>query len=205
MQTLKIIWAVISIFLSIGLIFINSGATYNVVIPTPFYKRLFEFTVGFRKTFIAVIFAYTLAIVAVLASNFNVGAFAVIILIFTICSFFIQTENEFYVWIFNKSPEKFILMKIKDAIINSSILSAPLLFILGFFFREEILLLSGIWAFSFIVYSVIIVAKYSSYPEKIGIMQGVILVLTIQLPPLILLTLPYFYFKSLKNLKLLLQ
>jgi hypothetical protein len=46
-----------------------------------------------------------------------------------------------------------------------------------------------------------VLAKYSAYPDEIHLTIGVIIAFTILFPPLILVVIPYFYTKSINNLK----
>ena len=55
------------LILEIILAFIVFGNKLNYTIPTPFYKRPFEFVVGFRKTFWLVLIAYFIIYMALRA------------------------------------------------------------------------------------------------------------------------------------------
>ena len=56
----------------------NFSTNLNVTIPTPFSKKPFEFTVGFRKTFYVFPIAYFLTYISISIGNFNLGAFRII-------------------------------------------------------------------------------------------------------------------------------
>ncbi|MBK7030860.1 MAG: hypothetical protein IPH45_17355 [Bacteroidales bacterium] len=56
--------------------FTTHNSRWNFTIPTPFSKHPFEFAVGFRKTFLAWLFAYFLTIMAISVGNFNLGVFS---------------------------------------------------------------------------------------------------------------------------------
>ena len=94
---------------------LNLKTTYNVTIPTPFYKKPFEFTVGFRNTFFMFFIAYSLAIIAVIADNFNIGVFSLMLIILTVLCYYLKPENEYYVWSYSLTPVKFLIEKIKIA------------------------------------------------------------------------------------------
>ena len=52
---------------------------------------------------------------------------------------------------------------------------------------------------------VTMLAKYSVYPEKLNIRFGIVLALTVWLPLLLVLIIPYLYIQSTKKLKEILQ
>ncbi|MFK8103156.1 MAG: ABC transporter permease, partial [Saprospiraceae bacterium] len=65
------------LFLAASLLsLVNSNRQMSFVIPTPFYRYPFEFTVGFRQTFPLHLFAYFLCFMSVWVGNFNLGIFA---------------------------------------------------------------------------------------------------------------------------------
>ncbi len=64
-----IMLVVIAVLMSL----IHFKATYSMTIPTPFYRKPFEFTVGFRNTFFMFFIAYGLTSIAIVVDNFNLG------------------------------------------------------------------------------------------------------------------------------------
>jgi hypothetical protein len=46
-------------------------------------------------------------------------------------SFYLSTENEYFVWIYNVNPRTFLLNKIKTALLFSSALAIPILVLLS--------------------------------------------------------------------------
>jgi hypothetical protein len=59
----------------------------NLVIPTPFSKKPFEFIVGFRSGYLLFALAYFIAVMSVWANNFNLGAFSVMLMFLISLSF----------------------------------------------------------------------------------------------------------------------
>jgi hypothetical protein len=53
--------------------------------------------------------------------------------------------------------------------------------------------------------TVFMLAKYGSYPYEMSITDGLILSVSILFPPLLLITIPFFYHRSLKTLNPLLR
>jgi hypothetical protein len=198
---MNIIPALILLSISVGFVFIETGAVSGFVIPTPFGRKPFEFTVGFRVTLIMILLALFLVVMSVISGNFNLGI-ASLILIFLVCmSYFLNPENEFFVWIFNQSPGMFLLEKIKTAILYSSMISLPVLLILLVFYFDQMLIIAIFQVLGYIYLIAVILAKYSAYPHQISLPQLVILVFTIWLPPLLIAVIPFFFRQSVHRLK----
>jgi len=175
---------------------VNFRTTLNVTIPTPFYKKPFEFTVGFRNTFYLIIAAYALTGIAVSVGNFNLGIFAMLLLFVISMSYYGRPENEYYVWIHSHSARQFLLEKIKTALLYASGLALPIALVLGLVFPQNLnaILLCFLLGWSFLVF--IIVGKYAAYPDEMNIPQGVLLALCIGFPPLLIVLIPYLFRQS---------
>jgi hypothetical protein len=108
---------------------VNFRTTLNFTIWTPFSKRPFEFTTGFRNTFYLFFVAYVLTFIAISVNNFNLGVFAMLLLFATTLSYYTKPENEYYVWTYNSNPRQFLFSKIKTAILFSSSLALPIVLV----------------------------------------------------------------------------
>lgn len=193
--------AVILLCSSVGFAFILTGSISGFVIPTPFGKKPFEFTVGFRASYIMILLALFLVFMSVISGNFNLGI-ASLILVFLVCmSFFLNPENEFYVWIFNLSPGRFLCEKMKTAIFHSTLLSLPVLIVLLVFYSDKLLIILAFQGLAYIYLTTVVLAKYSAYPHQVSLPQLVILVFTIWLPPLLIAVIPFFFRQSVNRLK----
>jgi len=197
--------ALLLFVLTIILALVNFRTTLNFIIWTPFAKEPFEFTTGFRNTFYLIFTAYALAVVSVIVNNFNLGVFAFLLMFVTTISYYSKPENEYYVWTYNLNPRQFLFSKIKTALLFSTALALPIALIITIFFHHNIgmvllLLLIG-WAFQIFI----IVSKYSSYPDDMNIIQGVIFALSIWFPPMLIFIIPFLFQKSEKRLSNLLK
>jgi len=183
---------------------VNTRPRFSWVIPTPFAKNPFEFTVGFRNTFYLFALAYGLTVIAVAVDNFNLGAFALILTLFVPCSFYLKPENPYFVWLFNLSPARFLYCKMTTAWLYSLMLSFPVILVLSLFYVENagILLLCFLWGLTFL--TLFILVKYSSFPDEAGVLEGIILLLCLFLPPLLVMMIPYYFNQSVKRLQTLL-
>jgi len=112
---------------------VNTRTRFSLVIPTPFAKNPFEFTVGFRNTFYLFALTYGLTVIAVVVDNFNLGVFALILTLLVPCSFYMKPENPYFVWQFNLSPAWFLYCKMKTALAYSFRLSFPIMLVLSLF------------------------------------------------------------------------
>lgn len=170
--------------------------TLNFTIPTPFSKKPFEFTTGFRNTFYLILVAYALTFIAVFVGNFNLGIFAMLLVFAVILTYYAKPEKEFYVWIYNLNAKHFLFSKIKTALLFSSFIALPIALILGVFFHQniDVLLLFFLIGWAFLV--CMIVSKYAAYPDELNITQGILLALCIWFPPLLIVLIPYLFRKS---------
>ncbi len=198
-------FASLLIVLAFFLALLNFKTKLNYTIWTPFSKHPFEFTVGFRNTFYLIFIAYALTFVAVTVKNFNLGVFAMLLVFAITLSYYSKPENEYYVWSYNLNQRQFLLSKIQTAILFSSALVWPVVFILiiPFWQSIDVILIFLVIGYAFL--SAIIVAKYSAFPYEMNISQGVLLALCVWFPPLLFALIPYLFKKSENRLSNLLK
>ena len=198
---IEFISALLLIVGSFLLSFLNTNKRVTSTIPTPFFQKPFEFVVGFRKSLIGFLFAYFLAAMSLIYQNFNLGIFS-LVLIFILClSFYIEPENEFYVWVHKLKVNGFLFDKIITAIIFSTIISLPVTILLLIFFQANIKAVFGFQALGYCYLLTVILAKYSAYPKRMNLPQSILLALSLTMPPLLLALVPFFYVQSKNRLK----
>lgn len=201
------------LFLSVLLLFVlvtilallNFRTTLTFTIWTPFSKRPFEFTTGFRNTFYLFFAAYTLTAIAVSVSNFNLGVFAMLLVFATTLGYYTKPENEYYVWTYNLNPKEFLFSKIKTAIFFSTSLALPIAVAIAIFYPQNIVILSLFFFVGWAFLISVIVSKYSAYPDEMNITQGILLALCIWFPPILVILIPYLFKKSENRLSNLLK
>lgn len=174
-------------------------------LPTPFGRRPFEFSTGFRRSGWLIALAYFLACMAVQADNINLGLFALLLLSLLAIGFVGQPEPVFYLWIFSRSPAALLRYKLKWALLHYSLLSLPLLLLLAAAFPQQWLLLCGLLLLGCLAVAIMLVNKYAAYPHSLTPAQGVLLAFSVQLPVIAIVMLPYFYKKAIRQLKHYLQ
>ena len=65
---------------AILLVYFNVQSKVNYTLPTPFSKKPYEYTVGFRKTIFVFPLAYLLTCISVSVGNFNLGIFSIFLM-----------------------------------------------------------------------------------------------------------------------------
>ncbi len=179
--------------------------TLNFTIWTPFSKRPFEFTTGFRNTFYLFFAAYSLTAIAISVNNFNLGVFAMLLVFATTLSYYSKPENEYYVWTYNVNAKEFLYGKIKTAILFSTSLALPIAVAIAIFYTQNIGILSLFFLVGWAFLISVIVSKYSAYPDEMNITQGILLALCIWFPPILIVLIPYLFKKSESRLNSLLK
>lgn len=193
---------IIPLFILSGLIsLIQFTSIFNRTIPSPFGRKPYEFSIGFRKTFYVFPIAYFVAYKAISVGNFNLGLFSMMLVFIIIMHYYTNPEDTYYTWIYNLSPEAFLKKKIKAAVVNSSILISPIVLFLSLSFYDQLPFLILFLLLCYLYLSLVILMKYSVYPNKMGIPEGVLLSLSMGFPPFLLILLPYLYNKSIKKLQ----
>ena len=187
------------------LAFINFNSNLNFTIPTPFYKKPFEFTVGFRGTFFIFPMAYLLTYISISVGNFNLGIFSLLLVFLVALSYYSKLEHEYFIWSFNLSPTDFLMEKIKTGLAYTTLSSIPILIALSIYFNSELETLLTFLLLGFAYLITIILAKYSVYPNEVSIPQGLLIAISLMFPPILIGVIPFFYFESKKRLKTILQ
>lgn len=187
--------------LSIILALISFQTNFNFTIPTPFSKRPFEFSVGFRKTFFIFPIAYTLTIIAINVGNVNLGVFSMLLIYLTTLSFYTKPEQEYYVWIHSDTTKSFLKNKVIVAIKFATLLVAPILISLLISYPIEFKTILLFFLIGLLFLLTVIFAKYSVYPREINLPEGIIIIFSIFFPPILLVVIPFFYIKSINKLK----
>jgi hypothetical protein len=116
-------------------------------------------------------------------------------------SFYLSTENKYFVWNYSLNSRNFLLNKIRTALLYSSALAIPIVVLLSFYFQQSIGLLFIFLLIGWGWVICAIVTKYSSYPNEINIPNGILLALCLTLPPMLIILTPILFYKAEKRLK----
>jgi len=186
---------------SIILALFSFHSNFNLTIPTPFSKRPFEFSTGFRKTFLIFPIAYALTIIAIHVDNLNLGIFAFLLVFLTSSSYYYKPEHEYYIWIHAETPKTFLKNKVFNASKNATLIAFPILFTLLIFYPSEFELILTFFLIELLFLWTVILAKYSAYPREMNLPESMVIAFGSYFPPLLLIIIPFFYAKSISKLK----
>jgi len=183
----------------------NFRLKLNATIPTPFGKKPFEFSVGFRKTFYIFPIAYFLTYISISVGNFNLGIFSMLLIGVTCFSYYSKLENEYFIWNYNLSSKNFLKEKTKTCLLFFTSLSLPIIIALGISFFKDIDILIAFLLLCYAYLTAIIFAKYSSFPNEMSMSQGVLIAISLMFPPILLIFISLFYSQSIKKLSTILN
>lgn len=185
---------------SIILAYLNFRSPIHYTLPTPFSKTPFEFPVGFRKTFYIFPLAYYLTYQSVVSGNFNLGGASILLIGIVVLSYYSIPENSYYIWCFNKTSKDFIFNKIRIGLLLFTGLSLPIIIPLIIFFSDETTTLLFFILISYTYIITVILAKYSAYPYKINLTEGMLIGMSLMFMPLLVGIIPFLYLKSIRQL-----
>ncbi|WP_459212057.1 ABC transporter permease [Aquimarina rhabdastrellae] len=194
--------------ISVGAIiisFIKFNTGFYLTIPTPFGKRPFEFTRGFRKGYLVFPLAYFLTFMAITVDNFNLGVFAIGLITVVTLTFYSRPEDEYYVWSFRLSAKAFLMQKIKTGIRYLTGLNLPILIALSIFFYDQMIVIILFNLLCYVYLITIIVAKYADYPKEMNLPHMVLIIMSVLFPPILAGIIPWFYAKAIKKLNIYIQ
>lgn len=174
-------------------------------IPTPFGRFPLEFPSGFRTGWPVWLLALALAIVAVVVDNFNLGLFAIMLLQLWVITFYFSPESEYDVWVFDRTPAGFLVMKCLTAIGCSALLLLPPASLLVIAFPGETGWMALVLATGWLLLTVVVLSKYASFPREISLPWVIIIVFCVTFPPLLLVVIPYVAMRASNRLKTWLQ
>lgn len=186
--------------LTLALSFISPKSRFSLKIPTPFKKMPFEFIVGFRRNILLILLAYFLLFKGIQVANQNLAFSTLGFLLLLSMSFYARPEVPYFVWIYSKSPQQFLLSKIKTALLSASLLALPALSTLIIFYFSQFYIVLFILLAGLLYLVSMVLAKYAAFPDEMSLPQAIILGFSFVFPPLLLYTIPAFYRKSIQNL-----
>jgi hypothetical protein len=178
-----------------------SSKSYNKL----FSKYPFEFTSNIRLTGPIFLLSYFLCGIGLCVENYNLSAFSLGLIFFMTMMFYANQEVKYFIWIYDKSVYNFIKHKFMTGAKYS--LTAALVIIISicwfapqFWYIVLIIVVCGLANLLNII-----IIKYGVYPKEYGLFDSLAIVLCIIMPPLLLLTIPYYYKKLSTSIKPLLS
>ncbi len=201
----EFLFSILLIFITSGITLFNFSSKTNFTIPTPFYKKPFEFTVGFRKTFLIYPLSYFLTYISVSVENFNLGIGAILLIGITCISYHTKLENEYFIWNYNLTSKQFLIEKLKTCIFNFSILSMPIIITICIYFHIKIDILFLFFFICIAYQSTMILGKYAAFPNEITISESIFIAISFMFPPMQIIVIPFFYLRAIKKLNKVLE
>lgn len=177
---------------------------FNFPIPTPFYRKPFEFAVGFRNTYYLLLAAYGLSLVALSVNNVNLALVSMLLLFLISLTYYLKPEEDYVVWSHATKPAAFLFAKLKIASTYGMLLVLPMVLLLLFSYPTFGLRILLFVLIGFAFLWTIVLAKYAAYPNEINVPEGILIAICAPFPPLLLILIPLFYNRSVKNLNTLL-
>ncbi len=180
---------------------LNSVRWIKFQIPSPFSKRPYEFTIGFRRFYLFIFGIYSLTFISIYYNNLNLGLFSLILIYLLCLTFYSHLDPIFYVWIHAQSPNVFLMNKIKTALIYSFCLSLLIVLPLTYFYKNEIqvILITLVVGIFYLIAGVF--AVYVNYPKRMTLSQQLQLCFGILFPPILILVILNFYSQATNRLK----
>lgn len=175
---------------------------WSWVLPTPFSRRPFEFSVGFRGTWQLILLAYFLVGMAVWVGNFNLGIAALLFLFLIFSGYYTWQEPIIYVWYHQGTAIEFLKRKAVEAWMHATVGVIPLVAALVFVFPEKAVMVLLALLLGYVLVGTMLLAKYAAYPSSIGLKQGILMALGVYPPVLLLLVAIYFYKVAKKRLNI---
>ncbi len=184
---------------------INNVRWMRFQIPSPFSKRPYEFTIGFRRFYFIIIGIYSLTFISIIYNNLNLGLFSLILIYLLCLIFYSHLDPIFYVWIHAQSPKIFLRNKIKTALFYSFCLSLMIILPLIYFYKNEIqiIILTVLAGIFYMVAGVL--AAYVNFPKQMTVSHQLQLCFGILFPPILVLVIPNFYSQAVIRLKVYLK
>lgn len=198
---LAILLLLISSFLSL----FNKIAQPKFIIPSPFSGRPYEFTTGFRRTWLLFLFIYILTIISIYYRNFDLGIFSMLIVFLICCTFYSVNDPIFYVWIHAQTPKIFLLHKIKTGLFYSLWLSLIVAITLAIVWPDKVYLIMIVMVFGFLYLVLAILLVFVNYPGPSTLSHKIQVGVSMLFPPLTLFVIPNLYSQAMRRLNVYLK
>lgn len=183
----------------------SSRMTSSFVFPSPFSKKPFEFTIGFRRTFWLLAILLTLTIISIIYRNFNLGIFCLMGSFLVCLTYYTGQESVFYVWIYSQTAKDFLKGKIKTALRYSFLMSLFIAVPLAIFNPAEIWVILLVMLIGQLYMVLIVAGIYSNFPVRLNLIQNIQIGISILFPPFLLYAIPNLYAQSVRRLNAVLK
>jgi hypothetical protein len=186
--------------LSLSLVFYKQKDLLSFALPTPFGKSPFEFIIGLRAFFLVYPIALSLMLIAYQVENPNLGLVAFGVSCLLSIAFYQRPEPTYWVWNHATSANTFLWQTVKRALkhyfITNLILAILAIALFPTYWYFGLLILCS----SAVLLAINVIAKYSSFPNQLSIVDSVYLGISMFIPIFLPIAFYYFTKKSIKQL-----
>lgn len=196
-------WWLLLVVLFLPLVFMFDvvRSKSNLIVYAPFKSTAFEFIILFRKFWLYVLLTYVVCVIGLYYENTMLCIVLTVGMVFFTVSAYDFIEEEYVLWNYTLYPQAFIKHKVKEGILQFSILLSPMLFLFLLFDRGALLWATVVWGVGVLLIMLAIFMKYSVYPRRLSIIEGVKFIPVAFVPVLVIVFFPFYYRKAIKNLK----
>ena len=200
-------WGVALLVLAVSavLAFVTFRQLIFKSIPTPFKRLPFELIIGFRRTVILFLVMLFVMMKAIQVDNFNLGLVLLVATYLIQMSYYLITENDYFVWIFSLNRKTFLLKKWITSQSGAAIISIPFAILLAVFFPEKILFVLTAIVLGHIWITTAVFCKYATFPKEMNVAQAFIFAGAIILFPFLIFLIPFYIRKANSSLELYLK
>lgn len=180
------------------------GSAGTPPLPTPFSAHPFEFAVGFRNSVGLLFIAYLLMVVGIWVGNGHLSI-ATLLLVILVCSgYYAWGEPPLYVWVYQLTPHSFLWLKVRMAFRHLSLVLVPMVLAVACFFPGDWPILLAVVVTGYGYLALAVLAKYAAFPKAVSLLQGIFMAVSLVFPPLLLISVPYFFRQAKNNIALIL-
>ena len=170
-----------------------------------FSKYPFEFTSNIRLTAPIFILSYFLCGMGLYVDNYNLSAFSLALIFFMTMTFYSSQEAKYFIWIFDKSVDQFIFHKFISGLKYALISSLPIIISICWFAPQHWHIVALIVMSGLVNLLNIIIIRYGIYPKEYGLFDSLAILFCVLMPPISLISIPFYYKKLSTSIKPLLS
>jgi len=198
-------WFVLGLLvLAVAAVPLRMGSAGTTALPTPFSGHPFEFAVGFRTSVGVLLVAYVLMVVGIWVGNGHLSIATLLLVVLVCANYYAWSEPLLYVWVYRLTPRSFLWLKVKTACRYLTIVLLPMVLAVACFFPDKWLIVLAVVAVGYGYIALAVLAKYTAFPRGVSIPQGILMAVSLVLPPLLLVSIPYFFRQAKNNISLIL-
>lgn len=192
----RFIFSFAPLLLSLIFAFTPSLPRIHKVMPTPFARNPFEHIRGIRNSWFFFILSLSIYVISILVNNYLLGLFCICLIGIWCMTFYDNIEHHFFIWNESRNASDFLWHKIKNGLKHTSILILPLGVFSLIVYPERYIPTLLVLIYSLSLTLLGIGSKYIKYPQKYQLKDLLLISVSVVVPPIMLLSVPYFMYYS---------